>query len=172
MSSADRTKLLVHIRRISLVFENAIRNGPDGTLQGHFGQEHPTFVHHACGFYLLGTLSYLAGENSEYSWNRPSDVLSSSFDDFAKSQPANPKKSYYDRGISQTNLDALAEIRNAIAHNDGDLAKNRNANSLNLVTNAGIPGVVLTGSNITLESEFLEFVRVAAYAVRNFHDET
>ncbi len=60
---ADRTKLLVHFRRLSGVLGSAIRNGPDGTLEGGFAAEHPAFVHHACAFYLIGCLAYLESEN-------------------------------------------------------------------------------------------------------------
>jgi len=48
----DRTKLLVHLRRLSTMFENAFANGLDGSLVGKFEVEHPIFIHHACSFYL------------------------------------------------------------------------------------------------------------------------
>jgi len=90
---ADRTKLLVHIRRISSLFENAMRNGPDGTLEGKFRHEHPTFINHSVGFYLIGCLAYLEGEDGIYSWNRPS-LANSDFDAFANSYPPPPKESF------------------------------------------------------------------------------
>lgn len=74
----DRTKLLVHLRRLSSVLEHAIRNGPDGTLDGKFETEHSSFVHHACAFYLIGCLAYLEGEDRAYSW----DIPSGAHDDF------------------------------------------------------------------------------------------
>lgn len=68
-------------------------------------------------------------------------------------------------------MNALSEIRNAVTHNNGDLAQNRNQESLTVVTVANIPGVNLSGSVVTLEEEFLDFVRVATLAVRNYHGE-
>jgi hypothetical protein len=40
-----------------------------------------------------------------------------------------------------------------------------------MVVAANIPGVALSGSNVTLEAEFLEFVRVASLAVRMYYGE-
>lgn len=166
----NRTKLLVHLRRISGLFANAIRNGPDGSLEGKFQVEHPTFVNYSLGFYLVGCLAYLEGEDGSYSWNK-SSLHHSDFDTFAAVYPGQPKASYSARGITKSNLNALACIRNAVAHHDGDLAKNRDPNSLPMVAAAGLPGVILSGSVVTLEADFLEFVRLAALAVRNYYGE-
>jgi len=68
-------------------------------------------------------------------------------------------------------MNALAEIRNAVVHNDGDLAKNRNKQSMAMTSAANLPGVNLSGSVVTLDAPFLEFVRVATLAVRNYHSE-
>lgn len=145
-----------------------MRNGPDGTLEGKFGDEHPTFVHHACGFYLAGSLAYLEGEDGAHSWNKPGAQFSD-LDAFLNANPPPPKESYATRGFTKSRMNALAELRNAIVHNDGDLSKNKNSNSLTMVTSANFPGVSLNGSVVTLDAPFLEFVRVAAYSVRNYH---
>ncbi|MBM4140299.1 MAG: hypothetical protein FJ242_02230 [Nitrospira sp.] len=166
----DRTKLLVHLRRLSGLFENAFRNGPDGTLEGKFASEHPVFIHYGCAFYLAGCLAFLEGEDEAYSWNNPG-TNSPDFDTFVDSYPAKPKDSYGSRGINKANMNVLAEVRNAVVHNDGDLAKNRNKQSMAMVVAANLPGVILSGSEITLEAPFLEFVRVAMLAVRNYHGE-
>jgi len=165
---ADRTKLLVHIRRISSLFENAMRNGPDGTLEGKFRHEHPTFINHSVGFYLIGCLAYLEGEDGMYSWNRPS-LANSDFDAFANSYPPPPKESFSSIGITKANLDALACIRNAVAHNNGDLAENKDINSLAKVNVANLSGVTLNGSVVTLKEELLGYVRLSTLAVRNYH---
>ena len=68
-------------------------------------------------------------------------------------------------------MSALACIRNAVIHHAGDLAKNNNKQSLAIVKTAALPGVSLTGAVVTLEAPFLDFVRVATLAVRNYHDE-
>ena len=166
----DRTKLLIHLRRLSGLFENAFRNGPDGTLEGKFASEQPVFIHHACAFYLAGCLAFLEGEDKAYSWNNPG-TNNSDFDTFVASNPAMPKDSYGSRGINKVSMNALAEVRNAVVHNDGDLANNRNRQSMSIVTAANIPGVILSGSEVSLQAPFLEFVRVATLAVRNYHGE-
>lgn len=166
----DRTKLLVHLRRLSDLLGKAFREGPDGTLEGKFAQEHPVFIHHSCSFYLAGCLAFLESEDGAYSWN-VSGTNHADFDVFSSSYPAAPKESFSSRGISKNNLNALAEIRNAVIHNNGDLSRNRNQNSLALVTNANLPGVSISGREVTLNEEFLEFVRVSTLAVRNYHGE-
>jgi len=160
-----RAELLIYLRRISGLFEHAFRHGPDGTLEGKFEEEHPLFIHHSCSFYLAGCLAFLEGKDGAYSWNDPG------FDSFVLSNPPSPKDSYDSRGINRTTMNALAEIRNAVTHNNSDLAQNRNQESLTIVTTANIPGVNLSGSVVALEAEFLEFVRVATLAVRNYHGE-
>ena len=168
-NQTDRTKLLVLLRRISCVFENAIRNGPDGTLEGKFKDEHPLFIHYACSFYLSGVLAYLEGEDGERSWNEPSSCHKD-FDTYAASNPIN-KSSFLSRGYSCENLDALAELRNAIVHNDGDLTSKRKPDRPAIVSAANFPGVKISGTKVTLEKQFLEYVRVAGIAVRRYYGE-
>lgn len=169
-STPDRTKLLVHLRRISGLFEHAFHNGPDGSLEGKFAAEHPAFIHHSCGFYLAGCMAYLEGEDGAYSWNKVG-AQGTDFDTFVATYPAPPKRSYASRGINKATMNALAQVRNAAVHNGDDLAKNSNLQSLAMVTAASFPGVSLQGSVITLEAPFLDFVRVATLAVRNYHGE-
>ena len=166
----DRTKLLVHLRRLSGVFERAFREGPDGTLEGKFAAEQPVFIHHSCTFYLAGCLAFLEGEDGTYSWNKPG-ASHSDFDTFVASYPAPPKPCYGARGINKASMNALAQVRNAVIHHDGDLARNINQQSMAMVTAANLPGIKLVGSTVNLEAPFLEFVRVATLAVRNFHGE-
>jgi hypothetical protein len=166
----DRTKLLVHFRRLSSLFDKAFREGPDGTLEGKSGAEHPFFIHHSNSFYLAGCLAYLEGEDGAYSWNTVGNNFTD-FDAFVGDFPAAPNKSYYSRGVSKANMVALAEIRNAVIHNSGDLSMNRNPQSLSIVITAMLPGVTLRGSIINLEAEFLKYVRISCMAVRNYHGE-
>ena len=167
---SDRTKLLTHFRRISCVISQAITQGPEGTLDGKFQAEHPTFVHYILAFYLAGCLAYAEGEDGPYSWNRPSQGYSD-FDAFASANPPPPHKCFASCGITTSALNALACIRNAVVHNDGDLGRNRDSSCVDMVVAANIPGVALSGSNVTLEAEFLEFVRVASLAVRMYYGE-
>jgi hypothetical protein len=169
----DRTKLLVHLRRLSNLLDSAIRNGPDGALEGKFAGEHPAFVHHACAFYLIGCFAYLEGENGPYSWDIPS-ATHPDFDSFALAFPKTPKASFHARGIHSVALRALANVRNAVAHHDGDLAKLMRARKTDVLAEVelgSLPGVVLTGSIVTLEAPCLEFVRVATLAARNYQGE-
>ncbi len=68
-------------------------------------------------------------------------------------------------------MDALAQVRNAVIHHDGDLAKNINQQSMAMATAANLPGITLQGCVVSLEAPFLGFVRVATLAVRNYHGE-
>jgi hypothetical protein len=167
---ADRTKLLVHLRRLSNLLGRAFREGPDGTLEGKAGAEQPVFVHYGCAFYVAGSLAFLEGEDGAYSWNTVG-ASSPDFDKFVSGYPATPKASFASRGINKATMDAIAQIRNAVVHHDGDLAKNKNIQSLAMVTAARIPGVILSGSVVQLDAPFLDFVRVASLAVRNYHGE-
>lgn len=167
----DRTKLLVHLRRLSTLFEGAFRNGPDGTLEGKFAEEHPTFIHHSCAFYLAGCLAYLEGEDGSYSWEIPS-AYHTDFDSFVSTHPSHPtrsKESFDSRGINRASMNALACIRNALVHHAGDLDKNRNNHSVTIVQAANIRGVSLAGTIVNLDAPFLGFVRLATLAVRNYH---
>ena len=165
----DRRKLLIHLRRICSVLENTFRNGPDGSLEGKFAAEQPLYIHYTSGFYLAGILAYLEGEDGSYSWNKPSPIHAD-FDVFASAVPIH--KSFSSRGVTKANLDALAQLRNAIVHHDGDLSRNRNPNSLTMVQSANFPGVALNGSIVTLEAPFLEYIRISALAVRNYYGDT
>ena len=153
------------------MFDDAIRLGPDRALglTGKFAVEHPSFVHHALGFYLLGSLAFSEGENGAYSWRNPSRKYGN-FKSFAASYPLG-KNNYMNRGISVSSLDALAEVRNAIAHNDGDLSQNRNAGALRIVQEAALPGVTILGTSLSLTHPFLEHVRVSTLAVRQYQDD-
>lgn len=167
----DRTTLLVHFRRLSGMFEKSFREGPDGTMEGKYAAEHPVFIHYGYAFYLAGCLAFLEGEDGSFSWNKPGQSILD-FDAFVAGNPPQSRKSYNSRGISKANMNALVEIRNAVTHNGGDLSLNRNSNSVAMVTAAKLPGVTLTGTVVSLGFEFLEFVRVAALAVRNYHGES
>ena len=168
-----RTKLLVHARRISSLFQNALDSGPEGTLEGKFGAEHDDFVHHSCGFYLLGSFAYLESESGEYSWNKPS-VGSTDFDTFCRSYPAQPHMNYEQRGVSKARMQMLADLRNAIAHCNGDLSRIRRAKSADVVSEAvaaNVPGVDVLQVHVRLRAPFLEYTRLACLAVRNYHGE-
>ena len=160
----------VHLRRISSIFEHAFSYGPDGSLNGKFAVEHPTFIHYGCAFYLAGCLAYLAGEDGECSWDKVG-AKGSDFDRFVLTYPEPPKRNYASRNINKSTLKALVELRNAVVHNGGNLAKNYNPHSLDMVAAANIPGVSLERSFVTLEAPFLDFVRLATLAARNYHGE-
>jgi hypothetical protein len=161
--------LLIHFRRIPYVLGGAMTWGPDGSLEGKFGEEHPEFVHYTNAFYLAGTLAYLENEGGVHSWTKPGR-FHAEFDTFVIAYPSSSKRSYAARGITVAALNALTDIRNAVVHNAADLAKNRNGLGSSRVTSVSIPGVQLTDSRVVLKFEFLEFVRVAAMAVCFYRD--
>jgi hypothetical protein len=167
--SPDRIKLLVHARRISGLLEGAIRNGPDGTLEGNFGTEHPLFVHHTLIFYLAGCMAYLENEDGLHSWHS-AGVSFPDFDQYIASLPHDHRFQLY--GVSKGSLDALVCIRNACVHNGCDLSLNRDRNSIGKVNSASVSGVSLSGTSISLQQEFLEFVRLSTIAVRAYHGDT
>jgi hypothetical protein len=169
-----RTKLLVHLRRISNLIESAIQSGPEGTLEGKFAAEQPMFVHYACAFYLIGCLAYLEGEDGKESWKIPFGCYPD-FDSFAVAYPAAPRPSFKSQGIHLESLQALVNIRNAVVHHDGDLAKLDRAKKADVVAEVqkgNVPGLSLNGTVVSLESSFLDFVRKATLAVRNYRGES
>ena len=166
----NRSELLIHLNRLSTVLGKAIRQGPDGSLEGKFATEHPAFTHYACAFYLAGCLSFLEGRDGSYSWNQ-TNASGQDFDSYVPTFPVPPRDSFAAMGINATSMDAMAQIRNAVVHHDGDLAQNRNQQSLTMVTAANLPGVTLNGSVVQLEEPFLDHVRFSALAVRRFHGE-
>jgi hypothetical protein len=167
--ATDRTKLLVHVRRISSLFEKAFREGPDGSLDGKFAHEQPVFVHHALVFYLAGCMAYLENEGSVKSWEIRG-TQHSDFDTFISSQQIDHP--FRTNNISKAHLNALLCIRNACVHNSDDLSLNQDRSSTNKVQNVGIAGVVLAGTKVSLQPEFLEFVRLATLAVRKYHGDS
>ena len=121
----DRTKLLIHVSRLAQVIRAAHRQGPDPFRESTIlAAEQPEFVHYSTALYLAGCLAFLEGEDGAYSWTQPSPAHAD-FDSFVASHPPG-KTSFLSRGISSSALNALACIRNAVTHNNGDLAKNRN----------------------------------------------
>ncbi|WP_171134949.1 hypothetical protein [Ruegeria sp. HKCCD7221] len=163
----EKTKLLVNVRRISDLFSHAIREGPDGTLEGKYGEEHPVFTHYLVSYYLSGCLAYLESEKGKYSWNSKSSKHAD-FDEFIASLPSDSKERLSQLGICKASLNALAQVRNAVVHNDGDLSKNDKKTALQMVREVHIPGVSIEGSQVTLTEELIDFVRNSTVAVRSY----
>jgi hypothetical protein len=171
---SNRTKLLIHFRRLPNLLSKAFEDGAAGTLDDKYAAEHPEFVHHACAFYLIGILAYLEGEGGKHSWNKRSERYGN-FDFYVQSCPLAWDKKFSSKGINTASLQALADIRNAVVHNEGDLSRVYRAakvDVVNEVLSLNIPGVVLTHSMVTLNRDFLEFVRQAGLAVRMYCGES
>ena len=128
----DRTKLLINVRRLSTALRNAINNGPDGEIkqgdQSTVPEWMPDFIHYATGLYLAGAFAYLEGDDHSYSWDKPGSAYSN-FTTFANENGPTKGGTYASRKISWTNLQVLAQVRNAVVHHDGDLKDNRNKKS-------------------------------------------
>ncbi len=164
----DRTEFLMFGRRVHEALRHFAKCG-GGRPTEQWAKERPHFEHAACGIFLAGSLAYLEGKYKGKSkpWNRPG-VLETDFDSFVQKN-ANFTKSH----ISKNGLDALICIRNAVTHNDSDLAQNSDPNSLAKVTSATIDGIILNGSIVRLLSndreDFMEYVRKAYVAVAQYH---
>ncbi len=165
---SDRTEFLMFGRRIHEALRHYAKDG-GGRKPEQWAKERPHFEHAACGIFLVGSLSYLEGKYGvkPKPWNRPG-VRATDFDSFVQ-ENANFTKYH----ISKNGLDALVCIRNAITHNDSDLAKNSDRNSQAKVTDAKMVGIILNGSIVRLISndteDFMEYVRKAYVAVAQYH---
>ena len=152
-------------RRIPAAFTH-FANDRGGCPPEQWEKERPHFEHAACGIFLAGTLSYLEGKYKEgktTSWKRPG-VLETDFDTHVQKN-----ENFKKVNISKNGLDALVCIRNAVTHNDSDLAENIDTESLEKVTSASINGVTLNGSIVSLTLDFMEYVRKAYVAVAQYH---
>ena len=160
----DRKEFLMLGRRIPEALTN-FAHGGGGRPPEQWAEERPHFEHAACGIFLAGTLSYLEGKYGDEPkpWNRPG-VRGTDFDAFVQNN-ANFAKFH----ISKNGLDALVCIRNAVTHNDSNLAQNKDPNSLAKVNSASISGVTLNGSIVRLTLHFMEYVRKAYVAVAQYH---
>jgi hypothetical protein len=85
-------------------------------------------------------------------------------------------KSFQIWALSSSKIEALVCIRDATTHNGGDLAKNRDEESLGKVQSADIPNINLNGFLVTLhpsrhDEDFMEFVRQCYLAVCMYKDD-
>ena len=160
----DRTKFLMFGRRMTAALKSFANDG-GGSDPVKWAKERPHFEHAASGIFLAGSLAYLVGKYGEEpkAWKR-AGTRGSDFDTFVQKND-----NFSKARISKSGLDALVCIRNALTHNDGDLALNDDKKSLAKVTGANLDGVVLNGSTVSLTLEFMEYVRLAYVAVAQYH---
>lgn len=167
---ADRAEFLIHARRLHNALRHAVENidvAPD-----KLAIERPLFEHFASGIYLAGCLAFLEGKYGTQPWlpKLPQQVP---FDHFLQQLPSKTASILSAAGISQKGVEALVCIRNAVTHNDSDLAKNNDKTCLAKVTAANLPGVAINGSVVTLSStesaDFMEYVRKSLVAISMFH---
>ena len=166
----DRTEFLMYARRLHNALRHAIENmdvSPD-----QLPTERPLFEHFASGLYLAGCLAFLEGKYGTQPW-LPKSPSQGTFDQFLLNLPERPADTFSAASISQNGVQALVCIRNALTHNDGDLAKNTDKSCLAKVTAANLPGVSISGSLVTLSSntntDFMEYVRKSFVAISMFH---
>lgn len=166
----DRTKFLIHARRLHNALRHAVENMD--VAPEKLAVERPLFEHFASGIYLTGCLASLEGKYGTQPW-LPKIPKQVSLDQFLKQLPPKVAGVFSAAGISQSGVEALICIRNAIIHNDGDLAKNTDKSCLAKVTAAKLPGVVISGSVVTLSStlsiDFMEYVRKSLISISLFH---
>lgn len=165
----DRTPFLMFGRRFHNMFRSTIENG-DGSEASKWVKERPVFEHYACGMYLAGCFSYLESTYGKSPWKNGTP---NTFDQFISNKPENQRNNFMKSGICENGIAALVCIRNAFVHNNCDLSKNTDKNSLDKVTAENIPGVTLNGSKFLLSSnrteDFMEFVRLSLVAVAQFN---
>ena len=170
---AARSEFLMFGRRIHYALRHAIEDGDGRTDDEWLKVERPLFEHGMCSMYLLACLAYLEGKyqkagSKEKPWSTPG-IKEVDFDKFFGKHKAYPKFR-----IDKKKLDALVCIRNAITHNNCDLARNTDKQSLSKVIAASINGVTINGSNVILtstnwETDFLEFVRHCYLSVSEYY---
>lgn len=166
----ERAKFLIHARRLHNALRYAIENMD--VAPEKLPTERPLFEHFSSGMYLAACLAFLEGKYGSQPW-LPSPSQHQSLDQFLKQLPPKQSAVFSAVGISQAGVEALVCIRNALTHNGGDVAKNRDRSSLGKVAAAGIPGVTLNGSLVSLSSsakaDFMEYVRLSLVATYMFH---
>lgn len=166
----DRTELLMYARRLHDALKHAIETGDGRTDDRWLNIERPIFEHYCCTMYLAGALAYLEDKYGDRPWNKPG-ANCGTFNDYISNSGT---RSFQNANLSSSKLDALVCIRNAVIHNGGDLARNRDRNALQKVTSESIPNASLNGTIITLHStnypdDFMAFVRQAFLAVCMYH---
>ncbi|HEY9098314.1 MAG TPA: hypothetical protein VIN38_05525 [Thiobacillus sp.] len=169
----DRSEFLIHARRLHNALRYAIENmdvAPD-----KLAIERPLFEHYASGIYLAGSFAFLEGKYGKQPW-LPTPPRQVPFDQFLQQLPPKVENTFAVAGISQKGVRALVCIRNAVTHNDSDLAKNDDKSCIAKVTDANLPGVTINGSVVTLSStastDFMEYVRKSLIAISMFHGDS
>lgn len=169
----ERTSFLMYARRLHNALRYAISSGDGRTDDEWLNVEKPQFTQYACGMYLIGCLSYLEGKYGKRCWS-VAGKNHSSFEEYKNGLKERRKTAL--SPVTVESLDALICIRNGVTHNESDLSRNDDANCVSKVTQAAIPGVLLTGTVVTLQSDdtvdFMESVRKAFIAVSGYHGET
>jgi hypothetical protein len=167
---SERTKFLIHARRLHNALRHAIENMDVSPEK--LSTERPLFEHFASGMYLAGCLAFLEGKYGAQPWLHPS-LQHQTFDQFLQQLPQKQADVFSTAGVSQNGIEALVCIRNALTHNAGDIARNKDRSCLAKVNAVLIPGVVVTGSEIILTSsvnlDFMEYVRKCMIAISMFH---
>jgi hypothetical protein len=165
---AIRSETLTLGRRLHDALRHAIED--DETYAGgRVTRSH--FEHYACSMYLAGTLAFIEGKYGKNAWRKSANRAG--LDEFLATKDDKRKTTLHRAGISEAGLHALVCIRNAVVHNDADLARNNDRRSIRKVSSASLPGVQLDGSTVRLRStnseDFMEYVRKSFVAVSMLH---
>lgn len=163
-----RSEILTLGRRL----HNALRYAVEDSDNYHSEKvSRKDFEHYACGMYLAGTLAFLEGKYGTKPWQASGSLLN--LDAFLSELGDKRALQLKNEGISESGLQALICIRNAVVHNDGNLSKNTDRDSALKVSIAAIPGVTLSDSVVQLSTshdlDFMEYVRKSFVAVSMQH---
>ena len=168
---SSRIPFLMYGRRFHNLFRQNIESD-DGRGDEVQLEERPIFEHYACGMFLSGCLSYLENTYGQIPWkNNPnSDV---NFNTFILNLPEKQKINFERQNISEQGIEALVCIRNAYIHNNSDLTRNRDQDSLQKVLSVTIPGIQIESGKFTLISnnteDFMEYVRLSLVAIAIYY---
>lgn len=155
--------LLIFGRRIHNAFRTLLSIEGDGS--SNWQRNQASIEHHLSGIYLLGCLAHLEGSYGTACWKTPG-ANAADFDSFVA---GHPRKNIRQSGITSDKLDALVCVRNGYTHNDNDLSKNDDTQSLAKVSAADLPGLTLNGSVFSLDNSFTDFVRLC-FVVAVFYE--
>lgn len=159
-----RSDVLTLGRRLHAALTHAIGD-PETYAGGRVTRE--DFEHYCSAMYLAATLAFVEGKHGKKAW-RPS-ASRVGLDAFLALRDDKRKLTLLDAGVSEAGFDALVCIRNAVTHNNADLARNSDALCMQKVLDARLPGVQIVGSTVALRSspteDFMEFVRKSFVAL-------
>ena len=123
-----RSAVLTLGRRLHSVLTRAISDS-DTYIGGRVTPE--DFQHYCSAMYLAATLAFIEGKHGRRAWK--SSTAHIGLNDFLILRDDKRKVTLLNANVSEAGIDALVCIRNAVVHNDADLAQNSDPRCLQRV---------------------------------------